>query len=155
MITPKAMVRPKAKLWPKAMIRPKAKFWPEAGPVAMLWPEAMPEAKFWPKAGPEAMLRPKANNGKLFLLIALMMASFTPSRNILQSLQNWKDISEYVGINLELLKFPNQKKFGANHAPLETKTTINARRQQSFRWDTIVCSFATIQKALHSLFELG
>ncbi len=80
---------------------------PESLREAMLWSETAPEAKFWPKAGPEAMLRPKANNGKLFLLIALMMASFTPSQNILQSLQKWKDISEYIAINLELLKLPS------------------------------------------------
>ena len=69
MVRPKTMVRPKAKLRPKAMIRPKAK----------LWPKATLRLK--------AKLRPKADNGKLFLLIASMMASFTPSRNILQSLQ--------------------------------------------------------------------
>jgi hypothetical protein len=39
-------------------------------------------------------------------------------------------------------------------APLETEMTINLRRQQSFKWDATVCSFATIWKALHSLFEL-
>ncbi len=46
---------------PKAMVRPKAKF--------------RLKAKLWPKA----VIRQKANNGKLLLLIALMMASFTPS----------------------------------------------------------------------------
>ncbi len=43
---------------PKAMVRPKAKFRLKA------------------KLLPKAVIRPKANNGKLFLLIALMMASF-------------------------------------------------------------------------------
>ena len=75
-------------------------------------------------------MRPKANNDKLFLLIALMMASFTPSQNILQSLQKWKDILEYITINLELLKLPSQKKFGANRAPSEDNATINLRGVQ-------------------------
>ncbi len=61
-LRPKAMIRPKAKLWPKAVIRPKAKFWPKA------------------KLKTKAKMRPKANNGMLFLWIALMMASFTPSQ---------------------------------------------------------------------------
>ncbi len=74
------------------------------------------KAKLWPKA----VIRPKANNGKLFLLIASMMASLTPSQNILQSLQKWKDISEYITINWKLLKSPSRKKFGANCSPSET-----------------------------------
>ncbi len=83
------------------MVRPKAKF--------------RLKANVWPKA----VIRLKANNGKLFLLIASMMASFTPSQNILQSLQKWKDILEYITINWELLKSPNRKKFGTNCSPSE------------------------------------
>ncbi len=75
-------------------------------------------------------MRPKANNDKLFLLIALMMASFTPSQNILQSLQKWKDILEYITINLELLKSLSRKKFGANCAPSEDNASINLRGVQ-------------------------
>jgi hypothetical protein len=90
MIRPKAMVRPKAKLWPKAVIRPKAKLQPKA----MIRPKAMVKPKA--KSRPKAKLRPKANDGKLFILIALMIASpsfliihflHSPSQNILQSLQ--------------------------------------------------------------------
>ncbi len=68
MIRPKAMVRPKAKLWPKAMIRPKAKLRPKA----MIRPKAMVslKAKLWPK-------RP----------FGFAIAAFTPSQNILKSLQ--------------------------------------------------------------------
>ncbi len=84
------------------MVRPKAKF--------------RLKAKLWPKT----VIRPKANNGKLFLLIASMMTSFTPSQNILQSLQKWKNISEYITINWELLKSPSRKKFGTNCSPSET-----------------------------------
>ncbi len=84
------------------MVRPKAKF--------------RLKAKLWPKA----VIRPKANKGKLFLLIASIMASFTPSQNILQSLQKWKDILEYITINWELLKSQSRKKFGANCSPSET-----------------------------------
>jgi hypothetical protein len=71
MVRPKALIRPMAKLRPKAKLQPKA------------------------MDRPKAKLRPKANNGKLFLLIALMaLPSFliicflhSPSQNILQSLQ--------------------------------------------------------------------
>jgi hypothetical protein len=72
MVRPKAMIRLKAKLRPKAKLQPKA------------------------IDRPKAKLRPKANNFKLFLLIALMMALsslliiyflHSPSQNILQSLQ--------------------------------------------------------------------
>ncbi len=77
-----------------------------------------------PESRREAMLWPKANNGKLFLLIALMMASFTTSQNILQSLQKWKDILEYITINLELLKLLSPMKFGANCAPSEDNASI-------------------------------
>jgi hypothetical protein len=59
-----------------------------------------------------------------------MMASFTPSQNILQSLQKWMDILEYITINLELLKLPSQKKFGANHAPSEVNASINLQGVQ-------------------------
>ncbi len=86
-LRPKAMVRPKAMIRPKGKLRLKAK----------LRPKAMDR--------PKAKLRPKANNGKLFLLIALMMAlpSFliihflhSPSQNTLQSLQKQKDILDLL-----------------------------------------------------------
>ncbi len=91
------LLRPKAMVRPKAMIRPKAKLRLNA----KLRPKAMDR--------PKAKFRPKANNGKLFLLIALMMAlpSFliirffhSPSQNILQSLQKWRDILEYLDLTI-------------------------------------------------------
>jgi hypothetical protein len=97
-------------LWPKA--RPKAALWPKARPKAILCPEAEPKAVLWPKA-------------MLFLLIVSMMAFFTPSQNILQSLQKWKDILEYITINLVLLKLPSRKIVGANCASSEDNASIN------------------------------
>jgi hypothetical protein len=126
MVRLKAKLRPKVKLRLKAVVRPKAKLWPKA------------------------MIRPKANNGKFFLLIALMMASFTPSQNILQSLQKWKDILEYITINWELLKSPSQKKFGANCSPSET---LNESFEYSLVIDTtfnlnVAEDFSSREKAL-------
>ncbi len=110
----------KSLTWQKAMM--SSLLWPKARPKAALWPKAGPKAILCPKAEPKAMLWPKA---MLFLLIVSMMASFTPSQNILQSLQKWKDILEYITINLELLKLPTWKKFGANCAPLKDNALIN------------------------------
>ncbi len=63
---------------PKAKMRLKGKFWSKAALEAKLWPEGQ-------------MLR---------LLLEMLMVPFIPSQNILQSLQKWKDILEYLTINL-------------------------------------------------------
>ncbi len=63
---------------PKAKMRLKAKLWSKAAPEAKLWPEGQ----------------------MLPLLLEMLMVPFTPSQNILQSSQKWKDILEYSTINL-------------------------------------------------------
>jgi hypothetical protein len=69
--------RPKAMIWPKPMIRLKAKLWPKA----VIRPKAMvrPKAKLWPK-------RP----------FGFAVTAFTPSQNILQSLQKLRDVLELL-----------------------------------------------------------
>ncbi len=114
-------------MWPTRPISLMSLLWPKARPKAMLWPKAGPKDMLWPKAGPEAKLWPKARPEAELWPKAGPKTMLHPT------------ISTDEGVC----------------APSETETTINLRRQQSFRWDTTVCSFTTIRKALHSLFELG
>ena len=74
-----------------------------------------PKAKFWPKAEirPNAKSRPKRPFG-------IAVAPFTPSRNILQSSQKWKDISELMDATINWLE-----RFGAARAPSDFDLTIN------------------------------